>query len=804
MELAPEGKQLVKDALTAKAWSLEKLAEQSGIGIATVKKFHSGQSVNRATCVTLCETLGIDWYFASGQIREQCRQKILNQHSRMRLLSGEEIGVDQLYVDVWLLNRSPRTFQVSQDKLLQAFDLRNDRLGLGDRIRRKRGFEVAQAHAKLLILGKPGAGKTTFLKHLAVNWCSSEFQSDLIAILIELRQIRDQQWGLQNALERELEPLEQQQVETLLRQGNLLILMDGLDEISTKELRRNVQGQLLQFAEKYPNNRFILTCRTQIIESIPVGFTSVEVADFDAEQVKQFVENWFKASCQSSAEAEQPWTKFNTIVDRNPALRELTVTPVLLSLMCLVFHDEGEIPSDIAGLYQRGIKLLLSKWNNTKPIDGWEVGSETYRQLSVKQKEALLIEIAARKFENPENFVLFKQKEIAAQITKFLQLPHSQEGIAVLRAIEAQHGLLIERADELWSFSHLTFQEHFTVQWLTQLPTEQLAATISNQPWQEVIKQLVKSQQPADRLLRLIKQAIDLLIANQAELQRFLIWVLQKSESIQADYKRVAIRAFYFAHAHTFAYDLALDLAYARALALDLDHDLALARALALDLDRDLALVYNLDLAYDLARTHARARALTLGRALALDCALNLDRARARALTLDLDLAHALVRALALALDLARALDLAHARTLALDLARTLDLALDLARTLALTRYPEIAKQLEQLRATLSLVSLENWHNFQQWWQANGSQWTEQLRQVMIEHRNIGHDWQFDQTQKQQLQRYYDANKFLVELMKIQRAVSDHVRTELEDTLLLPMEELQHRQPGIYGKGNHE
>ncbi|HHP7243594.1 MAG TPA: NACHT C-terminal helical domain 2-containing protein [Elainellaceae cyanobacterium] len=82
----------------------------------------------------------------------------------------------------------------------------------------------------------------------------------------------------------------------------------------------------------------------------------------------------------------------------------------------------------------------------------------------------------------------------------------------------------------------------------------------------------------------------------------------------------------------------------------------------------------------------------------------------------------------------------------------------------------------------------------------------EQLRQVMIEHRNIGHNWQFTKKQKQQLQSYYCANKFLVDLIDIEGdlidiegAVSNDVRAEIEDTLLLPWSELQRRQPEIYG-----
>ena len=68
----------------------------------------------------------------------------------------------------------------------------------------------------------------------------------------------------------------------------------------------------------------------------------------------------------------------------------------------------------------------------------------------------------------------------------------------------------------------------------------------------------------------------------------------------------------------------------------------------------------------------------------------------------------------------------------------------------------------------------------------------------MIEYLNIGHDWQFTDEQKRQLERYYDANKFLVDLMKIEGAVSDDVRAEIEDTLLLPWAELHRLHPELY------
>jgi predicted NACHT family NTPase len=65
------------------------------------------------------------------------------------------------------------------------------------------------------------------------------------------------------------------------------------------------------------------------------------------------------------------------------------------------------------------------------------------------------------------------------------------------------------------------------------------------------------------------------------------------------------------------------------------------------------------------------------------------------------------------------------------------------------------------------------------------------MRVVMIEHRNIGHDWQFSDEQNKLLQQYYDANKLLVDCLNSDCYVSREVRQEIEETLLLPMTEIE-------------
>jgi predicted NACHT family NTPase len=95
-------------------------------------------------------------------------------------------------------------------------------------------------------------------------------------------------------------------------------------------------------------------------------------------------------------------------------------------------------------------------------------------------------------------------------------------------------------------------------------------------------------------------------------------------------------------------------------------------------------------------------------------------------------------------------------------------------------------RKLQQLKTELPNQT-EDFDTFQRWWEGNGTNWRERLRAIMIEHRNIGDDWQFTDSQKELLQKYYDANKLLVDCLNSDCHLSRDVRKHIEDTLLLPI-----------------
>jgi predicted NACHT family NTPase len=169
---------------------------------------------------------------------------------------------------------------------------------------------------------------------------------------------------------------------------------------------------------------------------------------------------------------------------------------------------------------------------------------EVYRDLSVERKLELLSYVAVKKFEQ-EQYVLFEQEELEGYIGEFLGIS-LRESRGVLQAITSQHGLLIERAQNVWSFSHLTFQEYLVAMYYhTKTEWQGLVNHVSLRYWQEVFLLTVDMIPSADNLLLLMKTWIDRLLAEEQVLQQLLIWIHIKALKIDSYKSTVNVRAFY-------------------------------------------------------------------------------------------------------------------------------------------------------------------------------------------------------------------------------------------------------------------
>jgi predicted NACHT family NTPase len=237
--------------------------------------------------------------------------------------------------------------------------------------------------------------------------------------------------------------------------------------------------------------------------------------------------------------------------------------------------------------YKEGLDILLKKWDNTRSTKREQV----YKNLSIQRKEDLLSQIALKTFEWGEYYS--NQKQLKQYIADYIcNLPNAQnnsealqlDSEAVLKSIQAQHGILVELTEGIYSFSILAFHQYLTAKAIIDSSNPQILETafqnlvshINETRWREVILLAASMMRNADYLLSLIKEQTNVIASNQV-LQQFLAWSNQNSNKVKAPYKPLALQNFYLEFV----------------LELDFDFASSLDNKLAYDLGYNLACVHN-------------------------------------------------------------------------------------------------------------------------------------------------------------------------------------------------------------------
>lgn len=555
------------------------------------------------------------------QLRHRSRQLIQERCATMRVLDmSHPIDLENIYTGTDVLEKITSRRRLGIADLLATYHGR-DRIEMGlineDRIS---SMEALNRYSKLMLLGKPGAGKTTLLKYTALKCSQSDIFSDLVPIFVTLRQYAgaESQPLLLDYISQDLCAYNignEANVKQLLQQGRAILFLDGLDEVRENDLHR-VLEDLRSFSEQFYTNRFVITSRLGSQEYIFEKFTEVEVANFQPLQISQFAQRWF---LNNSRHIEL----FLRKVEDNRPIQELATNPLLLTLLCLVFDEFGDFPTNRSELYREGLDVLLKKWDAKRNIERHQI----YKNLSMQRKEDLLAQVACTTFYQGDYF--FRQVDLESYITEYIRnLPKANtdeealqlDSEAIIRAIESQHGLFVERAKGIYSFSHLTFHEYLAARELVYNGNQDtlilLASKITDPRWHDILRLAVGMMRSADELLILMKEYCDRLLASDPQLQSLLQWVNQKAESVQVTDRIQSVRAFY--------------LTLGRAIAQSSPHNLAnvLARSLVLDLDLCQNRNLNVDLAFDLARALETKDGEDLGLDLELDLSLALEYAQ--------------------------------------------------------------------------------------------------------------------------------------------------------------------------------
>ncbi|MEI2609486.1 MAG: SUMF1/EgtB/PvdO family nonheme iron enzyme [Candidatus Promineifilaceae bacterium] len=265
------------------------------------------------------------------------------------------------------------------------------------------------------------------------------------------------------------------------------------------------------FAERYPRNRYLLTCRVLAYQPpanpatpdnlrLPTHqFPIFELAPFGEEKIMAFIQAWYnelaRAGTVTSQDAPGLIQQLQTAI-RRPDLWTLAANPLLLTVMALVHSHKGRLPSARALLYEETIDILLWRWEQVK-----RGGQGETPLLSRLLAEAGQVEMDLKKVLWRLAFEVHSQSGTNGDVADIGEwqlrktLATLKEGNLdwagqIIEVMKMRAGLLLERAPELFTFPHRTFQEYLAGAHLTVMQDfASKAATLAGEGalWREVI-----------------------------------------------------------------------------------------------------------------------------------------------------------------------------------------------------------------------------------------------------------------------------------------------------------------------------
>lgn len=342
-------------------------------------------------------------------------------------------------------------------------------------------FDFEKNH--IIILGQPGAGKTTSMKFLCQTIFfdeASKFNHFKYPIVIKLRDFNNpvnlknragilieylyNLFGLsievkENQSEEEIIRTKQKLVLYLIDKLNVLLVIEGFDELNYKKHREIVLNEINELANFLEISRMIITSRTSDFNYNFENTNTFELCPLNEIQIESFANKWLIEEAKVKS--------FLKEVYKSPFV-DTAVRPLTIAHLCAIYERVGKIPEKPKTVYKKIVNLLLEEWDEQRNVKR----ISKYSDFEVDRKFEFLTSIAYFLSVNNKKSIFSRStlENLYFKIHSDFDLER-KDSKNVLEELESHTGLFIQSGYDLFEFAHKSLQEYLTAEYIVRLPT---------------------------------------------------------------------------------------------------------------------------------------------------------------------------------------------------------------------------------------------------------------------------------------------------------------------------------------------
>lgn len=318
-------------------------------------------------------------------------------------------------------------------------------------------IEKLEAESKYIIIeGTGGIGKSMLLTHLFLSSAEKSADTGSTPFFLSLKNYKDTTSGIVDFIwksAREFDAvISQNDIITALQEKNLVLLMDGLDEIQST-IRENFDTDLEAFIKSYPGNTIVITSRPVFSFITYSKFSVFDIQELTKEQALELVQ---KLEFWDTAAKEN----FMKDLDRHlyTSHYQFASNPLLLTIMLMTYTTFGEVPAKMHVFYSKAYETMARLHDASKGT----FKRKLHSKLTPEEFAKYFAEFCARTY--TEEVLEFTERTFSAYMAKVLK-----DSYAEFTGVQPRDFLLdltdnlciMYREGEKYYFIHRSFQEYF-------------------------------------------------------------------------------------------------------------------------------------------------------------------------------------------------------------------------------------------------------------------------------------------------------------------------------------------------------